>query len=185
MGPQTDKQDGQQHQQRADHSEQNKLNGRIDAPLTAPNADQEVHRYQREFPEDVEQYQVQGQEDTNHTHFQQKEEEHKALYPLLNRGPGGKDGQWGQECGQQYHQDADAVHPQEEIDLDTACLQPGNPVAHLNAGFTALELGQHPQRQAKGQQGGQQRNPSDGGFLLLLDEDDDKKTDQWEKCHQD
>ena len=78
-------QDRQQHQDRARHGVQEELDRRIHAPRTAPHADQEVHRHQGEFPEDVEQEQVQRHEHTDHAHFQQQEEDHEVLDPLLDR----------------------------------------------------------------------------------------------------
>ena len=90
-GLQAHVEDRQQHQHRAGHGEDEELDRRIDAPLTAPHADQEVHRDQGEFPEDEEQHQVGGQENAQHARFEQQEEEHKALHPLLDGIPGGED----------------------------------------------------------------------------------------------
>ena len=103
-------QDGQQHQDGAGHGVQEELDGGVDAARSAPDADQEVHRDEREFPEDVEQEQVLRQEDAHHAHFQQQEEEHEILDALFDRRPGGQDGDGGQEGGQQHQQDAQAVH---------------------------------------------------------------------------
>ena len=50
--------DGGQHQHRAGHRVEEELHRRVDAPLVAPDADQEVHGHQRDFPEHVEQEQV-------------------------------------------------------------------------------------------------------------------------------
>ena len=110
-------QDRQQHQDRAGHGVQEELDGGVDAPRSAPDADQEVHRDEREFPEDVEQEQVLRQEDADHAHFEQQEEDHEILDALLDRCPGGEDGDGGEEGGQQHQQDAQAVHAQ----VSTGC----------------------------------------------------------------
>ena len=103
-------QDGQQHQDGTGHRVQEELDGGIDAARSAPDADQEVHRDEREFPEDVEQEQVLRQEDAHHAHFQQQEEDHEILDALFDRRPGGEDGDRGQEGGQQNQQDAQPIH---------------------------------------------------------------------------
>ena len=57
-GPVVEVDDGDQHQHRAGHGVQEELHGRVDAPLVSPDADQEIHRDQRDFPENVKQEQV-------------------------------------------------------------------------------------------------------------------------------
>ena len=44
-----------QHQHRSGHRVQEELDRRVDAAVVAPDADQEIHRHQRDFPEHVEQ----------------------------------------------------------------------------------------------------------------------------------
>src|SRR5574338_586711 len=48
----------QQHKNRAGHGIQEELNGRINAAGATPDADEEVHGNESEFPEDVEEEQV-------------------------------------------------------------------------------------------------------------------------------
>ena len=55
-------QDGDQHQQSAALREQEKLHGRINAPLVAPDDDEKIHRDQHQFPGEIEQEQVDRQE---------------------------------------------------------------------------------------------------------------------------
>jgi hypothetical protein len=86
----------------------------------APDADQEVHRHQGELPEDEEQEQVLGQEHTHHAHFQQQEEDHEILDPLLDRLPGRQDRDRGQEGGQQHQQDAQPIDAHEIGDIPPA-----------------------------------------------------------------
>ena len=81
-------QDRQQHQDRACHGVQEELDRRIHTLRAAPDADQEIHRHEREFPEDVEQEQVLRQENAHHADFEQQEEDHEFLDALFDRRPG-------------------------------------------------------------------------------------------------
>ena len=45
---------GGQHKNRTDHRVQEELNRGVDAAIMTPNTDEEVHRYQHNFPEHVE-----------------------------------------------------------------------------------------------------------------------------------
>ena len=94
--------DGKQHQDRACHRVQEELERRIDASWAAPDADQEVHRHQRELPEDVEQEQVLRDEYARHADFQQQEEDHELAHPGIYRLPGGEDRDRREERRQQY-----------------------------------------------------------------------------------
>ena len=102
--------DGKQHQDGTSHRVQEELDRGIQAARAAPDADQEVHRDEGEFPEDVEQEQVLRQEHAHHAHFQQQEEDHEILDAVLHRRPRGEDGDGRQEGRQQDEQDAQAVH---------------------------------------------------------------------------
>jgi hypothetical protein len=66
--------DRRQHQHRAGHGVEEELDGGVDAAVVAPDADQEVHRHQADFPEDVEEEQVLRQEDADQAEFQQQQE---------------------------------------------------------------------------------------------------------------
>ena len=122
---QTDPQDTRQHQNGAGEGVKEELDGCVDAPFTAPQADEEVHGDEGEFPEDVKQHHIQGEEHAQHTHFQQQEESHKAFHLLCYRFPGGKDGKGGEEGGEQHHEDADAVDAEMNADGVAAQVEPG------------------------------------------------------------
>ena len=84
--------DGKQHQNGTSHRVEEELDGGIDAARSAPDADQEVHRHEGEFPEDVEQEQVLREEDAHHADFQQQEEDHEILDAVFDGCPRGEDG---------------------------------------------------------------------------------------------
>ena len=71
--------DGGQHQHRPGHSVEEEFHGGVDAPLVSPDADQEVHGHQGDFPENVEQEQVLRDEDAGQAEFQQQQEGVKFL----------------------------------------------------------------------------------------------------------
>src|SRR5258707_1150587 len=56
------REDAEQHQDRAGQRVQEKLDRRIELPRPAPNADDEVHRHQHQLPEHVEQEEVEREE---------------------------------------------------------------------------------------------------------------------------
>ena len=75
--------EGQQRDQDEHAAEQRveeELDGGILAARPAPDADEEVHRQQHHFPEDVEQEEVQRQERAEHARFQEQEEHAVAAH---------------------------------------------------------------------------------------------------------
>ena len=69
-----DVEDRDDHQQRADHRVDDELDRRVEPPLAAPDADDEVHRDQHHLPEDVEEEQVERDERAEHAGL---EDEHR------------------------------------------------------------------------------------------------------------
>src|SRR5438046_10603517 len=55
-----------QHQERSDRGVDEKLYGRIDASLAAPDTDEEEHRDERGFKEQIEEQQIERDEDADH-----------------------------------------------------------------------------------------------------------------------
>ena len=67
---------GDQHQQRAEQGVQKELESRINLVGPTPDADDQVHRYQRGFKKDVEQQAVQGTKNANHQPAENQERTH-------------------------------------------------------------------------------------------------------------
>ncbi len=101
--------DGDEHEEAAEHGEEDELHRRVDAAPAAPNADEEVHRDEHGFPEDVEEEQVHRDENTDHARLEQEHEDREFLDPVIDGPPGRKQGQRGQERRQQDEEQADAV----------------------------------------------------------------------------
>ncbi len=117
------RQNRQQHQHRAGQRVQEELDGRVQPPVAAPDADQEVHRDQHHFPEQVEEEEIERHEDAQHARLQQQEENVVFLLADLDGAPGRKDGDGAQQRGQHHQQEADAVDSQRVVRADG-----GNPV---------------------------------------------------------
>src|ERR1043165_9939024 len=85
--PIIEKQDAEQHQHRAGQRVEEKLDCGVKLLRAAPDADQEVHRYQHYFPQDVEHEEVLGHEDAEHAGLQNQQKDVIFLDALLDGAP--------------------------------------------------------------------------------------------------
>ena len=76
---------GDQHQHRAEQGVEEEFVARLDPLGAAPDADDQVHRDQAAFEEDVEQEQVLRREDAEHQRLHQQEGGHIFGHALLDR----------------------------------------------------------------------------------------------------
>ena len=109
-------QDGDQHQQSAALRKQEKLDGRVDAPLMAPDDNEEIHRDQHEFPGEIEQEQVDRQEDTCDSRQNPHQVEVEKADFLADFRPGCQHGNDTQEEREHQHQQAETIHSKMEVD---------------------------------------------------------------------
>src|SRR6266850_8271987 len=77
--------DGNQHQDGSDHRIKDELHGRVDPPLAAPYADQEIHWNEHHFPEDVKEKEIQRCENADHSRLQEKHENEVLLQAIPDR----------------------------------------------------------------------------------------------------
>ena len=91
---------------------------------TETGGDDEVHRDQHDFPEDVEQEEVQADEHPDHAGLQQEHAGVELFHLLPDRRPRGQDRDEAQDRGEQNQQHRDAVHSNQVFDL---VLAPANP----------------------------------------------------------
>ena len=89
--------DANEHECAACHCVEDKLDGGVNAPLSAPNADEKIHRNQHGFPEHEEEEQIQGAKHAEHPRLQGEQRHHKAAESFLHRIPGGQDAHRGDE----------------------------------------------------------------------------------------
>ena len=102
-------QDRDQHENAARHGVEEELDRRVHSPRAAPHADQEVHRNQHRFPEDVEQQQVGGEESAEHPALERQQQRVELARPLLDRAERGDHRDRREHHGQQHEQHRDAV----------------------------------------------------------------------------
>jgi hypothetical protein len=100
--------DGQQHQHRAEQRVEEELEAGIDPPRAAPHPDDEEHRDEPAFEEQIEQHQVERAEDADHQRLERQKRDHVLLDARLDP-PAGDDADRHQEGGQHHEQDRDAV----------------------------------------------------------------------------
>ncbi len=110
----------QQRDQDEDAAEQGveeELDGGVLAARAAPDADQEVHGQEHDFPEDVEQEEIQRQERAQHAGFQ-KQKQHAVAADETVDLPASDHGQKRQHCGQDHERHADAVGAHVVVDVE-------------------------------------------------------------------
>jgi hypothetical protein len=87
--------EGDQHERAARHRVEEELHRGVDAPLVPPDPDEEIHRDQHGFPEDVEEEEVEGHEHAQHPRFQQQHEDLEGLHRASARSSTSRGGRWG------------------------------------------------------------------------------------------
>src|SRR5712692_1034750 len=101
-------QHGDQHEHAAEHGVQKEFDCGILTSRSTPDADEEVHGQQHQFPKDVKEEKIHGAEDADHSSIEEKEQREIAFHCALNT-PRGEDANRTQENGEQYHRDTDAI----------------------------------------------------------------------------
>ncbi len=77
----------------------------------SPDANEEIHGDQHDLPEDIEEEEVQGEEDPDHSGLQQEEKDIVLLHPVGNRVPRAEDREGAQKSAEADQPKADPVHP--------------------------------------------------------------------------
>ena len=145
--------DGHQHQGRAEHGEQEELDGRVGPPPVAPTADQEVHGHQHDLEEDEEHDQVEGHERAQAARLQHQHPGVVGLGRVL--GVHADDGQREDESGHHHQEQRQPVHA--DLPRDAPARDPLVLLPELEDGRRAgVELGEHPHRQYRGHRRGHQ-----------------------------
>ena len=142
-----DDDDRQQHEQAADEREQEELDRRVDAPRTAPHADDEVHRDEHGLPEHVEEEEVGGAEHADHAHLEQQQRDEEAHLAVLDVVPAGDDDDDAEQRGEEHEQRGDAVDAHAVADVQR--LDPADVLGELHARQLGLEGEQHPRPRAR------------------------------------
>ena len=129
------RQDSEQHQDGAGQRIEKELDGGIKLARPTPHANDEVHRNQHDFPEHVEEEEIERHENAEHPRLEQKEHGVVFLHALLDGCPRREDGEKTQHRGQHDQQKADAINAQVVLRADGR-----NPIVLLNE-FELLRRG--------------------------------------------
>ena len=108
-GGKVDVEDRHQHEQGPRRRVQEELDRRVDAPLAAPDAHDEVHRHQGELEEDVEEQEVRRHEDAHHAHLQQEHQRVERPSPGGHVLEGPQNRQRRGQCREDHHEQGDPV----------------------------------------------------------------------------
>ena len=173
--------DRDQHEERADERVEKELEARVDAPLAAPDSDDEKHRNEAALEEEIEQHDVERAEDAYHQRLEHQEGDHIFLHALLDRVPGGENGEGHQEGRQQDegHRKAVDAHL-----VDEARAEPVFLLDELKRRACRVEAGPDDKRQREGRECGRQRRPSDVAqacFIVALLRQQEGDADQRQK----
>ena len=144
--------DRDEHQERADEREEDELHGGVDAPLSAPDADDEVHRHEHHFPEHVEEQRVEGDEASDHARLEE-EERHDVALELLDLLPARHEQHGDREDRRQEHEgEREAVDA--ELVADPEAGDPG-PVDRegLRRGGSRVEAAVEHDADSEGEEG--------------------------------
>ena len=159
----------QQDQDRAQQGVEEELDRGVFAARTAPDADQEIHRQQHHFPEDVEQEEIQRHEHAHHAGVEHQQQGEVTLDALFD-SEADEHRDEADQRRQQDHRDADAVHADEVIDV--VGRHPRVLLGKLDGGGGGVEMGiEEDRNQDLGSRGGH-RDPADQAVLLLGAEHD-------------
>ena len=117
--------DREQHQHRAEQRVEEELEARVDAPLAAPHPDDQEHRDQAGFEEQVEQHEVERAEHADHQRFEHEEGDHVFLDAAARSlSQEARMHKRHQERGQDHEQHRDAVDAHLVVDRRRASPRP-------------------------------------------------------------
>jgi hypothetical protein len=139
-----ERQDAQQHQHRTGQRIEEELDGRVQLSRAAPDADDEVHGHQHQFPEDVEQEEIEGNKHPDHARLQQQEHGVVSLDAVLSRVPGGENREEAHQRGEHQQQQADAVDANVVVHAERG--NPTGALLELEAGDIRAEARDQRQR---------------------------------------
>src|SRR5579883_907599 len=109
-------QDADQHERGAEHGVDEEFYSGVDAAVVAPDADEEGHGDQHDFPEEEEEEEIEGEKDPDDADFEQKEHHVEFLDAVVHAIPGSHDAERREEGGEDDEEEADAVDAEVIVD---------------------------------------------------------------------
>ena len=173
-GVQIDQRD--QHQHRAQERVEKELERGVDAVRAAPDADDEVHRDQLRFEEDVEQHGVERGEHTVDEPRHDEERRHILGDSRLDDHPTGPDGEHGDEAVEQDEEDRYSIDAEEVIDAEAR--DPFDRLDELHLGGAKRELRIERNRYRESGDSADERQPARRGRVAVaVDREHEKSGD--------
>ena len=151
--------DADEHHDRARHGVENEFHRRVDAALVAPNADEERHGNQHQFPEKKEEEHIERKKNADDADFEHQQHDEKFFHAMLDAVPGSQNRNRRQEGGQQDEKHADAVHA--EVVMDRRRRNPFGKLLELVPGRTNGHATQQEQREEEFRDGNNHGNRAD------------------------
>src|SRR5712671_2064453 len=145
--------DADEHENRAGHGVQHEFDGGVDAPLVSPDADQEIHGDQHDFPEQEEEKEVKREKHADDADFEHQQHDEEFFDAVVDAVPGGQHGDGSKERGEDDQEQVDAV--ESEVIVDRRDVDPFGEFLELITGNADLHLGDQ-------QQGEKEFNGGDG-----------------------
>nr|GEU28382.1 hypothetical protein [Tanacetum cinerariifolium] len=147
--------DGDQRQQRTEERVQEELERRVHAVLAAPHADDDVHRDQGRFEEEVEQQAVHGAEHADHQAGQDQERAHVLGHARLDHLPRRDHHDHRDEGRERHEPQRQAVDAQCVVDVER--VDPLAALDELHAVGGIIEIGNERNGRHKADDGADQR----------------------------
>ena len=79
--------DADEHEDRAGHGVEHEFNGGVDAALVAPDADEQGHRDEHDFPEEEEEEKVEREENADDADFEHQQHDKKFFDSVMDAVP--------------------------------------------------------------------------------------------------
>ena len=172
--------DGEQHQHRAGEGVEEELEARVDPARPAPHADDQEHRDQAAFEEQIEQHQIERAEGADHQRLEHQEGDHVGLHPALDRGPARQDRDRHQRGGEDHERQRNAVDAHRIVD---GAAEPRPLFQELEIGRSRIEAPDQDQRDRKRDQRGPERHPAGVAravFIVAQEGDEERAGDRQE-----
>ena len=176
---------GQQHQHGTEQGIKKQLEGRINTPLSAPYADDQEHRDQHAFEEDVEHHEVEGAEHADHHGLKDQEGDHIFAHPGLHCFPGRQNTNRCQQRGQQHEQYRNTVHA--HVIAHAKIREPIKPFDELKLCLVLVKTEPEHEREHEGDQAGPQRGPARIGrnrLFITAHGENNRNPRQWQEGQQ-
>ena len=113
-----ERQNSQQQQNRSDQRVEEEFDGRVEFPRAAPDADQEVHRHEHDFPEHIKEEEVERDENAEHAGLQHQHEDVILFHAVLDGVPRRERCEGTEQRRQQDEEQRDAVDTDVEVSAE-------------------------------------------------------------------